>query len=265
MRRDWRRPSLNAVAGVIGFFLVAPTLIVVPMSFSSGQRLEFPPPGFSTRWYANFFHSSMWTDAAITSVKVALLTVLVATALGTLTALGLVRGRFPGKALVQALVLSPAIVPVVIVAIGTFFVFIRWRLAGTLTGLVLAHTALALPLVVVTVGTSLRTLDRNIELAAQSLGAGPWRTFWRITFPLILPGIIAGALFAFVTSWDEVVVAIFMTSPLFRTLPVVMWSQVRSEIDPTIAAVASLLMAITVLALVLVVIVRWRASLRTAT
>lgn len=264
MRRDWRRPSLNVVAGIVGFLLVAPTLIVVPMSFSSGTRLEFPPPGFSTRWYANFFHSSMWTDAAIDSVKVALLTVLVATALGTVTALGLVRGRFPGKALAQALVLSPAIVPVVIIAIGTFFVFIRWRLAGTLTGLVIAHAALAMPLVVVTVGMSLRTLDRNVELAAQSLGAGPWRTFWRITFPLILPGIVAGALFAFVTSWDEIVVAIFMTSPLFRTLPVVMWSQVRSQIDPTIAAVASMLMAVTVLALLLVLLVRWRAAMRAA-
>lgn len=262
MRRDWRRALLYAVAAVVGFFLVAPTLIVVPMSFSSGSRLEFPPPGFSTRWYANFFQSSMWTDAAVDSLEVALLTVLVATSLGTLTALGLVRGRFPGKALAQALVLSPAIVPVVIVAIGTYFVFIRWRLQGTLTGLVIAHTALALPLVVVTVGTSLRTLDRTVELAAQSLGAGPWRTFRRITLPLILPGVVAGALFAFVTSWDEVVVAIFMTSPLFRTLPVVMWSQVRSQIDPTIAAVASMLMAITVLTLVLVLLVRWRASER---
>jgi putative spermidine/putrescine transport system permease protein len=262
MRREWRGPWLGVAAALIGFFLIAPTLIVVPMSFSSGTRLQFPPPGFSTRWYANFFHSSMWTDAAIASVKVALLTVLVATALGTLTALGLVRGRFPGKVLVQGLMLSPAIVPVVIVAIGTFFVFIRWHLAGTLTGLVIAHSALALPLVVVTVGTSLRTIDRNIELAAQSLGAGPWRTFWRITFPLILPGIIAGALFAFVTSWDEVVVAIFMTSPLFRTLPVVMWSQVRSEIDPTIAAVASMLMGVTVLALLFVLVARWRAAVR---
>lgn len=263
MSRDWRRPLLYALAGAVGFFLVAPTLIIVPMSFSSGTRLQFPPPGFSTRWYGNFFHEQMWTSAAIDSVKVALLTVVVSTALGTLTALGLARGRFPGKAIANALVLSPAIVPVVIVAIGMFFVFIRWRIAGTLSGLVIAHTALALPLVIVTVGTSLRTLDRNLELAAQNLGAGPWRTFRRITLPLILPGIVAGALFAFVTSWDEVVVAIFLTSPLFRTLPVVMWSQVRTQIDPTIAAVATMLMGITVLALLLVLLVRSRAAVRT--
>lgn len=263
MSLDWRRPLLYSVAAVVGFFLLAPALIVVPMSFSSSAFLEFPPTGFSTRWYANFFHSSMWTNAAVDSVKVALLTVLVATVLGTLTALGLVRGRFPGKALVQALVLSPAIVPLVIVAIGTFLVFTGWRLQGTLTGLVIAHTALALPFVVVSVGTSLRTFDRTVELAAQSLGAGPWRTFWRITFPLILPGVAAGALFAFVTSWDEIVVAIFMTSPFFRTLPVVVWSQVRTEIDPTIAAVASMLIAVTVLALTLILLVRWRAAART--
>ncbi len=262
MSRDWRSPLLYSFAGIVGFFLIAPTLIVVPMSFSSGDHLQFPPPGFSTRWYANFFHQSLWTDAAMDSIKVAALTVVLATALGTVTALGLVRGRFPGRAVANALVLSPAIVPVVIIAIGTFFVFVRWRLAGTLWGLVVVHTALALPLVIVTVGTSLRTLDRTVELAAQSLGANPWRTFWRITFPLIMPGIVAGALFAFVTSWDEVVVAIFLTSPLFRTLPVVMWTQVRSVIDPTIAAVASMLMAITVLALLLVLLVRWRASVR---
>jgi putative spermidine/putrescine transport system permease protein len=262
MIRNWRQTGLNMTAGLVGFFMVAPTLIVIPMSFSSGARLEFPPPGFSTQWYSNFFHSSLWTTAAIDSLKVALLTGVVATVLGTTIALGFVRGRFPGRTIAQALVLSPAIVPIVIIAIGLFLVFNNWGLTGTLMGFVIAHTALAMPFVVVTVGTALRAIDPNIELAAQGLGAGPWRSFFRITLPLILPGVLAGAIFAFITSWDEVVVALFMSSPLFRTLPAVMWIQVRTEIDPTIAAVASMLMATTTLALVFVVAIRWHASRR---
>ena len=262
MTHDWRRPLLYALAGLVGFFLVAPTLIVVPMSFSSGGRLEFPPPGFSSRWYETFFQDARWTTATIDSLQVAALTVLFATVLGTLTALGLTRGRYPGRPLVSALVMSPVIVPIVIIAIGVFFVFVRWQIAGTMTGLVIAHTVLALPLVVVTVGTSLATLDPTLETAAQSLGANPWRTFRRITLPLILPGIVAGALFAFVTSWDEVVIAIFLTSPLFRTLPVVMWGQVRTQIDPTIAAVATLLMVVTTLIVVLALFIQQRRAVR---
>lgn len=264
MSRDWRRPLLYSFAGAVGFFLVAPTLIIVPMSLSSGSRLQFPPPGFSTRWYEHFFQDPRWTSATVDSLQVALLTVVFATALGTVTALGLTRGRYPGRSLAGALVMSPVIVPIVIIAIGLFFVFVRWQIAGTLTGLVLAHTVLAMPLVVVTVGASLATLDRTLEVAAQSLGAGPWQTFRRITLPLIAPGIVAGALFAFVTSWDEVVIAIFLTSPLFRTLPVVMWGQVRTYIDPTIAAVATLLMVVTTVLILVALFFGRRGTVRTA-
>jgi putative spermidine/putrescine transport system permease protein len=263
MTQDWRRPLLYAAAAAIGFFLVAPTLIIVPMSFTSGGRLAFPPPGFSTRWYEHFFQDARWTSATVDSVQVALLTMVLATALGTLTALGLARGRYPGRALAGALVMSPIIVPVVIVAIGVFFVFVRWQIAGTMSGLVIAHTLLALPLVVVTVGASLTTLDRTLETAAQSLGAGPWRTFRRITLPLILPGIVAGALFAFVISWDEVVIAIFLTSPLFRTLPVVVWGQVRTYVDPTVAVVATLLMVVTTVVILVALYFGHRATVRT--
>jgi putative spermidine/putrescine transport system permease protein len=198
----------------------------------------------------------MWTNAAVTSLKVGGLTVLIATSLGTLTALGLVRGRYPGRALVNALVLGPLIVPTVIIAIGVFFVFVRWGLTGTFLGFVIAHTVLALPVVIITVGATLRTLDRTLELAAQNLGAGPWRTFRRITLPLILPSVAAGAVFAFITSWDEVVVAIFISSPLLRTLPVVMWGQVREQIDPTVAAVSTMLTGVTTIALLLVMTFR---------
>lgn len=253
-----RRIGLTAFAWLVGFVLIAPTLIIVPMSFSSGSILRFPPPGFGTRWYANFFQSETWTAGMVTSLKVGSAAAILATVLGTLMALGLVRGRYPGRGIVMAIVLSPLIVPVVVIAIGMYFVYTDWRLAGTMPGLILAHTSLAIPFVVVNVSVSLRTFDRTLELAAQNLGAGPIRTFFRITLPIISPSIVAGALFAFISSWDEVVVSIFLSSPIVRTLPVVMWGQVRSTIDPTIAAVATMLSAVTLVVLSLVMVAQRR-------
>jgi putative spermidine/putrescine transport system permease protein len=256
-----KNPVLSGGVGLIGFFLIAPTLIVIPMSFSSGRLLQFPPKGFSTKWYAAFLESQSWTAGVITSMKVGIVTAVLATTIGTLTALGLVRGRYPARGLISAIVLSPLIVPVVVIAIGMYFVYSDWRLIGSLEGLILAHTALAIPFVVVVVGSSLRTFDRTLELAAQNLGAGPIRTFLRITLPLILPSILAGALFAFITSWDEVVVSVFLSSPAVRTLPVVIWGQVRTVIDPTIAAVATFLTGVTLTVLTFVLITRRRAEL----
>jgi putative spermidine/putrescine transport system permease protein len=163
---------------------------------------------------------------------------------------------------VNALALSPLIVPVVIIAIGMFSLFVQWRISGSLIGLVLAHTALAMPFVIVNVGTSLRTMDRNLELAAANLGADPRRTFTRITLPIILPGVLAGAIFAFITSWDEVVVAIFLTSARFRTLPVEMWEQVRQVVDPTVAAVSTTLLVVTTGLLLLLLVVRRQSPAR---
>jgi len=219
------------IFGIIAvIFLLMPTVVIIPMSFSSGRTLKFPPPGYSLRWYENLFTSPLWTDSAISSLQVGILTAILATILGTIAALGLTRGQFPAKN----------------IAIGMFSVFVRWRIAGSILALVAAHTVLAVPFVVINVMASLRTLDRNLEMAAANLGAGPLRTFWHVTLPLISPGALAGALFAFITSWDEIVAAIFLTSPTLRTLPVVMWSQVRTEVDPTIAAAATILTLITV-------------------
>jgi len=169
------------------------------------------------------------------------------------------RGRFPGRSLVNGLVLSPLIVPVVVIAIGMFGLFVQWKISGSVLGLVLAHTALALPFVVVNVGTSLQTMDRNLELAAANLGANPRRSFMHITLPIILPGVVAGAIFAFITSWDEVVTAIFLTTARFRTLPVEMWEQVRQVVDPTVAAVSTTLLVVTTGLLLLLVFVRRQA------
>ena len=262
MTDSWRQPRrllLLALGGMTVFFLMAPTLVVVPMSFTASNALTFPPEGFSTRWYEKMLTDPQWSTGFVNSAQVASLTAVLATTLGTLAALGTVRGRFPGRSAVNALILSPLIVPVIIIAIGMFSVFVSWKIAGSIVGLVLAHTALAVPFVVINVATSLRTMDRNLELAAQSLGAGPVRTFRRITLPLILPGVLAGGLFAFITSWDEVVVSIFLTSARFRTLPAEMWEQVRQVVDPTVAAVSTTLLAVTTTVLLLAFVVRRQA------
>ena len=262
MTESWRRPNrmlLAALGGLTIFFLIAPTLLVVPMGFSSSQILTFPPPGWSLQWYQKMVSDPQWTSGFVNSAQVATVTAIASTVLGTLAALGVVRGRFPGKGLVNGLILTPLIVPVIIIAIGMFSLYVRWKITGSLFGLVAAHTALAIPFVMVNVAASLRTMDRNLEMAAQNLGAGPGRTFMRITLPLILPGVFAGALFAFLTSWDEVVVAIFLTTAKFRTLPVEMWEQVRQVVDPTVAAVATVVLGVTTTLLLLVFVVRRQA------
>ena len=258
-----QRTLLQVFVALVAVFLIAPLVIVVLMSFSSGSTLSFPPPGFSTRWYSSLVGNQMWTRAAVTSFQVGITAALIAGTLGTVAALGLERGRYPGRGLLNALVMSPLIVPLVVTAVGMYLLFVRLSLTGTFWGLALAHAALGLPFVVISVSASLRTLDRNLELAAQNLGAGPTRTFFRITLPLILPGVTVGSLFAFIWSWDELVVAIFLSSPVTRTLPVVMWGQVRSRIDPTIAVVATLLMIVTVVILLTVVGIRHIARERT--
>ncbi|HEX2088815.1 MAG TPA: ABC transporter permease [Actinomycetota bacterium] len=256
---DWN-VAIYGYAGLVALLLIVPTLIVIPMSFSAGGLLTFPPTRFSIRWYGTLFDDPSWTAGLVTSLKVGVATAGLATSLGTVTALGLVRGRYPGRAAISGLVMSPLVTPVVVVAIGMFFVYSDWKLIGTFHGLVLAHTALALPLVVIVVGASLQNLDPALEVAARSLGAGPVRTFLRITLPLTRPSIVTGALFAFITSWDEVVVSIFLSSPVVRTLPVVMWGQVRSVIEPTIAAMATVLTGVTFGLLMLVLLPRKRAQ-----
>jgi putative spermidine/putrescine transport system permease protein len=251
-----------ALGALTVFYLLAPTLVIIPMSFTEGSILSFPPDGFSLRWYEQMLTRSEWSTGLSNSAVVAILTAILATALGTLAALGMTRGRFPGRSLVNALALSPLIVPVVIIAIGMFSLYVQWRISGSVVGLVVAHTALALPFVIVNVGTSLRTMDRNLELAAANLGATPARSFFRITLPIILPGVLAGAIFSFITSWDEVVVAIFLTSARFRTLPVRMWEQVRQVVDPTVAAVATTLLVVTTALLLLLLVVRRQAPAR---
>jgi len=260
--RRWNRILLVAFGVLTIVFLIGPSLVIVPMGFSSAKILSFPPPGLSLQWYEKMVTSPSWTAGFINSFMVAVLTAIVASILGTLAALGLARGRFPGRSIANALILSPLVVPVVVIAIGMFSLYVRWKITGSVVGLVVAHTTLAVPFVVISVSASLRTMDRNLEMAAANLGANPLRTFRYITLPLIMPGVFAGALFAFLSSWDEVVVAIFLTTTKFRTLPTVMWEQVRQVIDPTVAAVATVLLVVTTVVLMLALVVRRQAPVR---
>ena len=236
---------LGALGWTILAFLVLPVVIVMPLSLSSGTTLTFPPPGFSLRWYAAFFDSRSWTDAAWVSIEVAVPVTLAAVLLGTPAAIGLRHARMPGRRIVTALVLSPLIVPGIIVAIGTYFVYAQYGLVGHKLALVLGHTCIAVPFVVINVTSALQGVDPALERAAAILGAPPWARFRQITLPLIMPGILAGAVFAFITSFDELLIALFLSGTGAVTLPRRMFDEVRYDLDPTIAAVSSLLILAT--------------------
>jgi putative spermidine/putrescine transport system permease protein len=250
--------TLWAICALVLGFLILPLLIIVPLSFSSGTFLTFPLPGLSLRWYEELFTSAPWRLSLRNSLVVASAATVLATTLGTLAALGLSRARLPGQGVLLPLIVSPMIVPVVIVAVGVYFFYAPLGLTASLLGLTLAHTALALPFVVITVGATLQGFDRNQARAGASLGASPAVVFFRITLPLILPGVIAGALFAFVTSFDEVVVALFVTGPAERTLPRQMFNGIRENISPVIAAAASLLILLSILLLATLELLRRR-------
>lgn len=243
------RTFFNLVVWLIALFLLVPTLIAVPISFSSGSTIAFPPEGFTFKWYGDVLTSRDWQEATTNSLVVALLTTALSLVLGTLAALGLHQAEFRGKTLVLGLLLSPLVTPVIVVSIGIYMVFARWGLVGTYAGLVLSHTALALPFVLVSVLASLKTVNPSLALASVGLGATPWFTFRRVTLPLIAPGVISGAIFAFITSWDEVVIALFLTDVPSRTVPVMIWSQVRAMLDPSTTVVGALLIAVSALGL----------------
>ena len=237
--------GVTTLASLVLLYLVFPILVVIPLSFSAGTYLSFPPPGFSLRWYANFFGRTDWLGAASLSLWVGAAVMLLATALGAPAALALVRSDFRGKSFLTGFIISPLIAPVIIVAIGIYFFYARLGLVGNPFALVIAHTALAVPFVVINVSATLQGFDERLEQAAMNLGATPWRTFWQVTFPIIRPGVLAGALFAFISSFDELVVALFVSGTSAVTLPRKMWESIRFEIDPTIAAVSTMLIVLT--------------------
>jgi putative spermidine/putrescine transport system permease protein len=227
--------------GLVLLFLIAPIIAIVPLSFNAEPFFTYPMPGLSMRWYDEFFGSDVWQLALKNSIIVAVFATILSTALGTLAAIGLTRPDCPARATLTAILISPMIVPVIVSAVGIYYAFAAVGLLNSLTGLVLAHTAIGAPFVVITVTATLASFDHNLMRAASSLGATPAEAVARVMLPIIAPGVVSGALFAFVTSFDEVVIALFITGSEQRTLPRQMWSGVRETLSPTIAAVATLL------------------------
>jgi putative spermidine/putrescine transport system permease protein len=252
------RVGATAVVVMVLAFLAAPILIVAIVSFSSANYLTFPPPALSLRWYRVYFGSSEWLVPTALSLAIAGAVVVLATVLGTLAALGVARLPRALRAPVAGLVLSPLVVPGIVVAIGIYYAYSRYGLVGSPVGIVLGHTCLAVPFVVTSVSANLVGLDRRLEQAALGLGATPLGAFRQITLPLIRPGILVGALFAFISSFDELLVALFLSGTGAITLPRRIWDDLRFAIDPTIAAVSTLTIALTLMILAAVYLTRRR-------
>ncbi|KAB2663770.1 ABC transporter permease [Brucella tritici] len=237
---------LGLFSWLVLLFLIAPIIAIVPLSFNSEPYMSYPMAGFSLRWYEAVLTSSQWTAALKSSLIVGTATTVIATTLGTMAAFGLVRKGMPKAQMVMGILLMPLAIPVVTVALALYLVFSRIGLTNSYLGLIIAHTVLATPFVLVTVTSALANFDFALLRAGASLGAGPLTVFRRITLPIILPGVLTGALFAFITSWDEVVVALFIAGPEQRTLPRQMFAGLREQLDPSILVVASLLIAISI-------------------
>jgi len=289
------------ICAAIFFFLIAPIVVVIPLSFNAepyftftDKMLSFDPEGYSMRWYdslltfgmarpdaprdlswwADAWQNAKWVQAAKSSMIIGFFSTIVATVLGTLAALGLSRPEMPFRRAIMAILISPMIVPIIITATGMFFFYsnpcapLSWiglnpqcgRLAGTYLGVILAHATLGIPFVIITVTATLVGFDQSLSRAAASLGANPRTTFFRVIMPLILPGVISGALFAFVTSFDEVVAVLFIAGPDQQTIPRQMWNGIREQISPAILAVATLLVIFSIALLTVVEMLRRRSE-----
>lgn len=254
------RIVLIAAATLVLIFLIVPILAIMPLSVNDSEFLTYPLRGLTTRWYEAVFASDKWRIAVVNSLLIGLPAAFIATVLGTLAAIGLSMADFRGKAAISALLLSPLVVPIVIVAVGLYFFFAPFGLTQSYTGLIIAHAALGAPFPVVTVTAALASFDRNLVRAAASLGAPPVTVFRRVMLPLVAPGVAAGALFAFAISFDEVVTVLLLGAPHQRTIPREMFSGLRDSFNPTIAAVAVMLTLVAVLLLLVVELLRARSE-----
>jgi putative spermidine/putrescine transport system permease protein len=264
LERSWYY-GFRFFCALIFFFLIAPILVIIPLSFNvqpyftyTREMLTFDPAGYSLRWYQEFFNSSSWMLSIRNSFIVAIGATIVSTTLGTIAALGLSRAHMPFKGVIMGLLISPMIVPLIISGAGMFFFYSSVGLANSFPGIILAHAALGTPFVVITVTATLAGFDHSLTRAAASLGASPVTVFFKVIMPLILPGVISGALFAFITSFDEIVIVLFLAGVEQRTIPREMWSGIREQISPTILAVATLLVLVSVLLLTTLELLRRR-------
>jgi putative spermidine/putrescine transport system permease protein len=242
---------LLAWCGLVLAFLVLPIFVPVPLSVNAEAFFTYPLAGFSWRWYREVLGSGQWREAIWHSIVIAIGVTMLATSLGTLAAVGLSSPRLPARRLIMGVLISPLIVPVVITAVGAYLFYARIGLASTFPGIIIAQTTVASPFVVVTVGASLANFDRTLMRAAAISGAPPLVAFRRVMLPLILPGVLSGAAFAFVASFDELVIALFMASPQQRTLPMQMFVGLREHLSPAITAAATLMMSLSILLLIL--------------
>ncbi|MGF1608620.1 MAG: ABC transporter permease [Kiloniellales bacterium] len=246
-----QRLWLYVVAGLVMLFLLAPTVIVIPMSFSESQYLEFPPRTWSLRWYDHYFGSIEWISATKTSLIAGFLTMCVATPLGTMAAYGLFASNLRIANLVFLILVTPIIVPLILVAIGIFYSYVQLNLVNTILGLVLAHSILAIPLVLVIVSSALKSYDMSQEMVARSLGASRLRAFLVVTLPQIRFAVITSALLSFLTSFDEVIIAMFVSGGDNSTLTRNMFNALRDQIDPTIASISTIMIIISTALLVI--------------
>jgi len=235
---------LYSIGIITVLWLTIPTLLIIPVSFTGQQSFAFPPKSWSFVNYENFFSNPAWIDSLILSIKIAVVVTVISTVVGTLASYALVIKKFRGSEIFQGVFLAPLIVPGIVVAVAVYLVFLTTGLVGTFWGYVGAHCVLAIPFVVVNVTASLTNFDTQLLRAGANLGASPLTVFRKITLPIILPGVFAGAIFAFVTSFDEVVVSLFIQAPGIQTLPVKMFISVANEVDPTIAAAATIVLLI---------------------
>jgi len=279
--------SFRFICGLIFLFLILPVLIVLPLSFNvepyfsfTPGMLSLDPEAFSLRWYKDIFRNGMaapdapldmawladtwnnaqWMRAIRNSFFIGICATLLSTALGTLAAIGLSRSEMPYRRLIMSILISPMIVPLVITAAGMFFFYSKIQLSQTYIGVIMAHAVLGTPFVIITVTATLVGFDKSLVRAANSLGAGPIQTFFKVQMPLIIPGVISGGLFAFITSFDEVVAVLFLASPEQRTIPRQMWSGIREQISPTILAVATLLVLLSIVLLTVIELLRRRSE-----
>ena len=259
--------TFRTICVLILLFLILPILVVIPLSFNATnfftftpEMLALDPAGFSLRHYQDFFTNPDWQNALWNSVRIAPVATLLSVALGTLAAVGLSQPHVPFRGVIMAILISPMIVPLIISAAGMYFFYSRLGLQGTYWGVVLAHAVLGIPFVIITVTATLVGFDRSLVRAAANLGADPVTTFFKIQMPLILPGVISGALFAFITSFDEVVVVLFVGSASQKTLTWQMFIGLREQISPTILAVATILVTISVLLLTTLELLRRRSE-----
>ena len=256
---------LWVVSGSAIFFLIAPVLLLIPMSLGSAEIIEFPPSQIGLDQYRKFFSHPAWQSAVLNSLQISAMTAVVSSFLGVLASLGLVWGKFKGKGLINAFIISPMIVPIIVMALAFYISLAKLGLIGTKLGLVLAYTPLTLPFSVLPISATLRGFDRSLENAARILGASRFQTFIKVTFPIIRPGIFTGAIFAFMIAFDEVVIALFICGTTAVTLPKKMWDVIRYEVEPMLPAISTLLFLLAIIILVLVGFLQQRISHRMTT